>query len=295
MGKRSKIFLVISCFILLISIFLLVYFSNIWKNETFVDIVQIIINIVGDAIVVGLVTHISTKSISTFISKKEFERSNKINITINKKRNSMINYQQFMNEYANVDVFWALEDSDRELLEKIYRLYDFLLKTFPCTDVEKQLLDNILNIPFVFDYYEDENIVECYNDILENFDKEKQFGNLSLIKKILKENVLKDIERFSKIIINLKKHEIINLNNVEGCQLLVTTDNIVACKIACLPNNKYTLFSYYDKEHYMNFLAFSFDYDSKEYATNILGMKYSNDDDKFKPANINLNDFIEVK
>ena len=207
----------------------------------------------------------------------------------------MINYQQFMNEYANVDVFWALEDSDRELLEKIYRLYDFLLKTFPCTDVEKQLLDNILNIPFVFDYYEDENIVECYNDILENFDKEKQFGNLSLIKKILKENVLKDIERFSKIIINLKKHEIINLNNVEGCQLLVTTDNIVACKIACLPNNKYTLFSYYDKEHYMNFLAFSFDYDSKEYATNILGMKYSNDDDKFKPANINLNDFIEVK
>ena len=171
MGKRSKIFLVISCFILLISIFLLVYFSNIWKNETFVDIVQIIINIVGDAIVVGLVTHISTKSISTFISKKEFERSNKINITINKKRNSMINYQQFMNEYANVDVFWALEDSDRELLERIYRLYDFLLKTFPCTDVEKQLLDNILNIPFVFDYYEDENIVECYNDILENFDK----------------------------------------------------------------------------------------------------------------------------
>lgn len=295
MGKRSKIFLVISCFILLISIFWLVYFSNIWKNETFVDIVQIIINIVGDAIVVGLVTHISTKSISTFISKKEFERSNKINIIINKKRNSMINYQQFMNEYANVDVFWALEDSDRELLEKIYRLYDFLLKTFPCTDVEKQLLDNILNIPFVFDYYEDENIVECYNDILENFDKEKQFGNLSLIKKILKENVLKDIERFSKIIINLKKHEIINLNNVEGCQLLVTTDNIVACKIACLPNNKYTLFSYYDKEHYMNFLAFSFNYDSKEYATNILGMKYSNDDDKFKPANINLNDFIEVK
>ena len=295
MKKIGKILLVILGIIVCVSIVILIYFSNIWKKQIFIDITLLILNIVGDAIVVGLVTHISTKSISTLISKKEFERSNKINITINKKRNSMINYQGFMKEYENNDVFWALEEDDRELLDTIYRLYDFLLKSFPCTDVEKQLVDNILNIPFVFDYYEDENIIECYNDIIDNFDKEKQFGNLSLIKKILKENDLNDIERFSKIILNLKRHEIINLNNVEGCQLLVTTDNKVACKIPCLPNNKYTLFSYYDKEHYMNFLAFSFDYDSKEYATNILGMKYSNEDEKFKPANINLNDFIEVK
>lgn len=295
MKKKYKLFLLISLLTLLIIIMSFSYYGIWFFTEKFNEFDCLILNIFGDAILVGIVTHISSKNISTFISKKEFDRNNKINITINKSRTSMINYLEFMNAYENSDIFFAIDEKDREILNKFYRLYDYVLKTLPCTGVEKQLLDNILNIPFVFDYYDDNNIVECYNEIIDKFDKEESFGNISILKEILKENELKDLENFSNIVLNFKKYEITNLNNIEGCQLLVTTDKKVACKIACLPSYKYTLYAYYNSEHWIDFIAFSFDYDSKEYATNIFGIKYTNDDEKIKLADIDLTNFIDVK
>ena len=274
---------------------LLSYYGIWFFTEKFNEFDYLVLNILGDALLVGLVTHISSKNISIFISKKEFDRSNKINITINKTRTSMINYTEFMNAYENSNVFFAVEEKDREILNKFYRLYDYVLKTLPCTGAEKQLMDNILNIPFVFDYYDDASVVECYNDIIDKFDTDKTFSNISILKEILRENDLKDLEQFSNILLDFKKYEITNLNNTEGCQLLVTTDKRVACKIACLPSSKYTLYAYYDSKHWMDFIAFSFDYDSKEYATNISGMRYTNDNEKIKPAEINLTDFINIK
>ena len=40
-----------------------------------------------------------------------------------------------------------------------------------------------------------------------------------------------------------------NLNNIEGCQILLTANDVVACKISCLPNHKYDIYSYYDKDY----------------------------------------------
>lgn len=37
-----------------------------------------------------------------------------------------------------------------------------------CEGVEKQLLDTLLNIPFFFKYYEDENIEDSYEEIIKN-------------------------------------------------------------------------------------------------------------------------------
>lgn len=53
-----------------------------------------------------------------------------------------------------------------------------------------------------------------------------------------------------------------------------------------MKNEKYKLW---------NFMAFSFDYDSKEYVTNLSGFKYINNEENMKPAKINLKDFIIVK
>ena len=52
---------------------------------------------------------------------------------------------------------------------------------------------------------------------------------------------------------------------------------------------------YYTSDHWIDFIAFSFDYDSKEYVTNLLGFKYTNNEENMKPAKINLKDFIIVK
>ncbi len=295
MNKKYKLFLIISLLILLIIIMSFSYYGIWFFTENFNELDYLILNILGDTILVGIVTHISSKNISTSISKKEFDRNNKINITINKSRTSMINYTEFINAYQNSDIFFSIDKEDREVLDKTYKLYDYVLNTLQCSGVEKQLMDNILNIPFVFNYYEDENVLKCYTDIVDKFDPGKRFGNISILKNILKDNNLTDWEKFSNIVLNFKKYEITNLNSIEGCQLLITADNIVSCKIACLPNHKYTLYAYYNSEHMMNFMAFSFDYDSKEYATNICGIKYTNDDEKIKPTEINLTDFINVK
>ena len=42
-------------------------------------------------------------------------------------------------------------------------------------------------------------------------------------------------------------------------------------------------------------MAFSFDYDSKEYVTNLSGFKYTNNEENMKPAKINLKDLVKMR
>lgn len=290
-----KIILLILILAVVIVIALLSYNGLLFFTSGFNDLDFLLFNILGDALLVGIVTHISSKNISLFISKKEFDRNNKINITINKSRNEIINFETFMNTYKNNDVYFAMSESDRKVIDYVFKLYDCFLTTLTCNGVEKQLLDTLLNIPFFIKYYADENIEDSYEEIIKKFDPKKRFNNIAILKELLtKEDIIK-LAQFSNIILNSKHYIVTNLNNIEGCQLLVTTDNIVACKIPCLPNHTYDIFMYYDSNHWIDFLVFSFDYDSKEYATNLSGFKYSNNEENIKPAKINLKDFINIK
>lgn len=298
MNNKKRIYkfiILIFLLIFVISIIILSYNGIFFFNEGFNDFDYLMMNVLGDAIVVGIVTHISTKNISTYISKKEFDRSNKIIIKINKSRNGIINYETFMDLYKNNVVYFAVNESDRKTIEYVYKLYDCFLNTLSCDGVEKQLLNTILNIPFFFTYFDDDKIEDTYEEIIKNFDQKKEFNNISILKKMLTKKEIEKLAQFSKIILNIKHYTITNLNNVEGCQIIITADNIVACKIPCLPNNTYDVFIYYDSDRWIDCLAFSFDYDSKEYATNILGFKYSNNNESLKSAKINLNDYIKIK
>lgn len=298
MKKKNITYKYISLVLILLIIILvtlLSYNGLFFFNKGFNDLDYLIMNIIGDAILVGIVTHISSKNISTYISKKEFDRNNKINITVNKSRNSIINYETFIELYKNNNVYFAVTESDRKIIDYVYKLYDCFLNTLNCVGVEKQLLDTILNIPFFFSYYENEKIEDSYEEIIKKFDSKNRFNNISILKELLTKNDIEKISQFSNIILNFKHYTITNLNNVEGCQILITANNIVTCKIPCLPNHTYDIFMYYDSDHWIDYLAFSFDYDSKEYATNIFGFKYSNNKEAFKPAKINLKDYIKIK
>lgn len=287
--------LLILLFVVVIILVILSYKGLLFFTSGFNNFDFLLFNIIGDALLVGIVTHISSKNISLFISKKEFDRNNKINITINKTRNEIINFETFMNTYKNTDVYFAMCESDRKVIDYVFKLYDCFLTTLTCNGVEKQLLDTLLNIPFFIKYYADVNIEDSYEEIIKKFDPKKRFNNIAILKELLtKEDIIK-LAQFSNIILNSKHYMVTNLNNIEGCQLLVTADNIVACKIPCLPNHTYDIFMYYNSNHWIDFLAFSFDYDSKEYATNLLGFKYSNNEENIKPAKINLKDFINIK
>lgn len=79
-----------------------------------------------------------------------------------------INYETFMNIYKNNGIYFAMSESDRKIIDYIYKLYDCFFYTLMCEGVEKQLLDTLLNIPFFFKYYEDENIEDSYEEIIKN-------------------------------------------------------------------------------------------------------------------------------
>lgn len=294
---KSKIKYIIS---ILIIIFIIVIAIMSYQGLLFFypgvnDLDYLILNVLSDALLVGIVTHISSKNIALYISRKEFDRNNKINITVNESRNSIINYETFMNIYENNDSFFAVEKKEMETFDYIYKLYDHFLKTLKCDGTEKQLLDTILNIPFFIKYYDDNNVIECYREILEKFDPKSKYNNISILKELISEEDIKQIQKFSNIILYIKHYTIINLNNVEGCQLLIIADNKVVSKIPCLPSHSYDMYMYFDKEHWIDNITFTYDFDSKEYATNILSFKYSNSDEKLKPAKITLKDYINIK
>ena len=131
MKKKNITYKYISLILILLIIILvtlLSYNGLFFFNKGFNDLDYLIMNIIGDTILVGIVTHISSKNISTYISKKEFDRNNKINITVNKSRNSIINYATFMELYKNNNVYFVVTESDRKIIDYVYKLYDCFFK-----------------------------------------------------------------------------------------------------------------------------------------------------------------------
>lgn len=294
MKKKNKFLIIFMLVVLFILIAISSYKGWFFFYSGFNEFDYLLFNIIGDAVMVGIVTHVSTKYVSTYIARKEFDRNNKIYVTINQSRNGIINYEMFMSLYENQDVFLALEDEDRKIVDYVYKNYDCIIKTLKCEGTEKQLFDTILNIPFFVKYFADENPKESYKDIISKFDS-KRFNNISIFKELLTDDYIDKLQKFSNIVLGMKHYLTTNLNNVEGCQLLITSDNRVECKIPCLPNRHYDLYMYYNDEHWIDVIAFSFDFDAKEYAKNLSGFKYSNSKEKLKPIKINLEDYIDLK
>jgi hypothetical protein len=158
-----------------------------------------------------------------------------------------------------------------------------------------KMIENILNIPFNRTFFPDENLEKSYKEVFETFAKDD--NDIRILAAILEddEEGVKKFSEVAKIISKIKHYEIVNLNSVEGCQLLVLANNKVVSKISCLPNQRYNIYMYFEEDKWIQFIAFSYDYDGKEIATNLVGMKYTNDDIENKPININLDDYINIK
>jgi len=292
---RKKCVIIATIIIIFLLLVICSYYGVLFFTKGFNEFDYLFLNIVGDAVIVGIVTHISSKNIALFISKKEFDRNNKTNISINASRIGIMNYSCFLKNYENQDVFFALSDNKRDVFKNVYKIYNYLISTLQSAGLEKQLLDTILNAPFTIDLYEETNIKDFFDKMFKDEFCTNKYLNFEYLKELLDENDINNLQEFSEIMLKLKHYEISNLNPNEGCQLIVMFNNIVACKIPCLPNQKYDLYAYYENEGNLEFVAFSRDYNSKEYATNIMGMKYSNEDEHFKRATINLKDFVEIK
>jgi len=295
MKKKYKVLLSVVILIIFVTILIFSYIGALIFNKGFGNLDYLFLNIIGDAVLVGIITYISSKSISTYISRKEFDRRNMISVSVGEVRNNVSNYKKFIDIYENSNTFFSLDQKHKNTIDYVYDFYVRIINIIVCKDTEKQIFDTILNIPFYIDTFEDNNVKDCLEEILKDFDKKGKFNNISILKELMTEKDIEMLQNFSSIICNMKHLKITNLNSTEGCQLLITADKRVECKMSILPSQSYEIYMYYNKNHYIDVIAFSFDLDQKEYASNVYGFKYSNDKEKIKPISINLSDYINVK
>ena len=245
-----------------------------------------------DLIVIREVSRFARNTVDTL---QETRKLKNIGVEVYFIDDNISNYNRFIDAFENSTIFFSLDEKEKKIINYVYDFYIKILNIIVCKDTEKQLFDTILNIPFIIDAFEDNSVKESFNEILKKFDKQGEFNNISILKVLISKKDIDMLQKFSDIIRHIKHFKVTNLNSSEGCQLLVTADKRIECKIVCLPSQSYELYMYYNKEHFIDIIAFSFDFDQKEYASNIYGFKYSNNKDKSKPANINLSNFINIK
>lgn len=293
-----KIIICILLFIMLILYIIFSYNGIFIFHEGFNELDYVIFTIIGDSILVGITTFIATRYVSLFISKKEFNRTNKINVNILERNNSLYNFSKFMEIYNESNYYFGLNFEDRKVFDYVYKKYLIFDAILNKEYINDKILENAMNYPFIRNYMFKEEKDQKFKNVWQEMNKilatGKSKANINLFQTLINDEDYDYFEKFSNIISKIKYFEIVNLNPNEGCVLLVTADNQVINKISCLPNSTYGFYLYFDDDKWIQFIGFTNDYDGKEEATNLVGFKYTNKVLELEPAHITLSDYIKV-
>lgn len=295
---NKKIYIICTITALLFILYLICsYYGFLFFTNYYNGIDYIVFNVIGDALLVGITTYMATKSISIYISKKEFNISQRINIHINEKNHSLYNFEYFLENHNEENVYWGINSEDRDIIEYVYKKYNLIKVLLNYNNLGDNLyIENILNYPFVGHLLDNKkNFIKEWKREIDLLNIGENKSNIKLFRSVMKDEDYKIFERFSCIIKNMKYYEIINLNNNSGCVVLITADKQVIDKVNCLPNSRNKIYFYFDSDKSIEYIAFTHDYDGKETANLLGGFRYTNEKEEIKPANINLNDFMEVK
>lgn len=287
---KKKISIIIFLLIFIGIYLFLSYYGIGFCHAGFNEIDILIFNVFGDAILVGITTYIATRKISIEIAKKEFNRNNKINITVNKIKNQIKDYKQFKKNYIDDDFIFNLNDRDNKVLDNVYNQYvqwEYVTENLE-EDREKDL---ILNYPFNYFWLFNKN--KEFNEGWKFLRDAFQSENIKTLYDMLEESRIDEFMYFSNILSKCKYYEIINLNHNCSAGIIITADNRVCSKIFLLPATKKKVMFYFEKDCNIELIAFRNDFEGKEEAVNIMGFRYSNDE-QFAPAKINLSDYIKI-
>lgn len=289
--KKEKSFLIV--YLLISAILVFIYFCVSYYGffifcEGFNELDYLFFNIIGDAILVGITTYISTKSISLFLSKKEFERNSKLVINIFEKSHSLYNFRTFLDNYSNSNFYFVLSESDKKIVNYVYKKYQLFESVLNKAYESDDALKNILNLPFTAQFISGD-FKKNWKDLIKNTCKGKSKNNINLFKTLICEDDYEIFERFSLIMMRIKFFEISNVCQ-NGCTLLICIGNNIISKFSCLSNNLYGVYMYFDAETKIKFTGFSYDYNNKKIAVDLLNCKYCNNVEEV--ANITLEDYI---
>lgn len=288
MNFKKRIFVICTIFAMIL-LYLIVSYKGLFIFEpNFNDLDYLIFNITGDAILVGIITYFSTKSISLEISRKEFKRNNKLDVNVLEKNHSLFDFNIFLNTYGTSNNYFGLSSEDQKIIEYVYKKYHVFSAILNKEYLNNLTLENVLNFPFISSYIVKGNFIDNWKEMLKECAVGKNKRKIELLKSLISEEDFKYFERFSKIIGKIKYFEITNLNSLQSCTLLITADDMVINKISCLSNMIYGLYVYFDEEKWINFIGFNYDYDGNEQATKLVSFKYNNGLHDSKPSDITL-------
>lgn len=262
--------------------------------EGFNELDYLLFNIIGDAILVGITTYISTKSISLFLSKKDFERNNKIMLNTLNKCHSLYNFRTFLDTYNNSNCYFILSDNDKKIVEYVYKKYQLFESVLNKSYTEDDALENILNLPFTSQFISG-NFVENWKALISATCKGKSKYNIDLFKALICEDEYKYFGRFAMIMKRIKYFEISNVNQTVGCTLMISADNEIISKVSCLSNNLYGIYMFFDNDIKVKITAEYYNFDSIKETTTLYEYNYSNLEHSDKSSNITLDEYIMKK
>ena len=294
MNKKRKIIIYSIAIIVLILYLTFSYHGILFFTKAYNGLDYVIFNVLGDAILVGITTFISTKYISVYISKKEFDRNNQININIQEKRHTLYTCENFLGIYSDSNLYFGMKQKDIDVIEYVYKKYNAFSIVLNKANINDKMVENILNYPFIYSFITKGKFIDNWKKMINTFNIKESKKNVELLKALIKDEDYDYFERFSEIVNRIRYYEIVNINSIQSCVLLVTANNRVIDKISCNPNEKYGLYLYFDEDIQIQFIGFNHNYEGKEEYKNLMGFKYTNNKEKTMPADIELEKYIKV-
>ena len=294
MNKKRKIIICSIGIIALILYLIFSYYGVLFFTKGYNGLDYVIFNVLGDAILVGITTFISTKYISVYISKKEFDRNNQINLNIQEKRHTLYNCEKFLEIYSDSNLYFGMKQKDIDVIEYVYKKYNAFSVVLNRANINDRMVENILNYPFVCSFITKGKFIDTWKEMIDTFNVKECKKNVELLKALIKDEDYDYFERFSEIVNKIKYYEIENINSIQSCMALVTANKRVIAKISCNSNEKYGLYLYFDEDTQIEFIGFNHNYEGEEECTNLMGFKYTNNKEKTTPAVIELEKYIKI-
>lgn len=287
MKEKNKILILILLIIIIIDYFICSYLGLFFFTDGIGAIDLVLLEIIGNSLVVGIVTYFSTKFISEYLQEKEFNRNNTIEIEHEKTPYKIVNYEMFLDMYIKNLVIFEMDEKNKEVIEKVFQKYlewDSIIKNGN-KDYKKEI--TFINLPFITSLLKTQ--INFYDMWKELYDK----------RVAKKENIftLSDEDfnlfaQFVKILSNLRFYNLRNLSKSNIARGIILGDNKVISKFSLFPNQNNILGYFYEMDLNIEILVFYHDYRGKEKCENIMGFKYQMKDNHI-PANIDLDSLMK--
>lgn len=272
------------CLILLIIViyFICSYIGILFFTKGFGTIDIVLLEVVGNSLIVGIVTYFSTKFVSEYLQEKEFNRNNIIELEHEKTQFKIVNYNMFLDICINNSVFFEMDKEDKEIIESAFQKYlewDSIIKTGN-KDYKKEIA--FINLPFIISLLKsDINFYEFWKEAYEDRVAKKE--NIFTIS----DEDFNVFTKFVNILSNLRFYNLRNLSKDNISRGIILGNGIVISKFSLFPNQNKILGYFYKKDIDVEILVFYHDYNGKEKYENVMGFKYQVIENSV-PAHIDL-------